>query len=236
MNRRVNTLAITAIALISLVAAVAVTPTGASPASRASGSTKYGKCKLPPKRTRYFRTWARSSKAVVYTEAERSSPTVACLFKSGRSWDLDRPSLTILNAPVVVRGRQVAYWLERWRDEVEPVSPRNDIVVADVKTGRVLRIGLRRKNGVSGVSDIVLGSRNVVAWIYCDGLTDSDCRVGDPAWAQYGITSTVQYIAPDGREFQLDSGDDVEPRSLRLNGMTLSWRKAGKLRTYEIPA
>jgi hypothetical protein len=137
--------------------------------------------------------------------------TYACLFSEderyllGRNWDDESIEIPRLTAPYVAYVSRAT-------------ACCSAVDVRDLRDGALLR-SARASETMPGqdVTDLVLKANGSVAWIV-DLAPDG-----------------VEVVAVDssGRRL-LDSGPDVELRSLELNGSTVTWRKAGQTRSANL--
>jgi hypothetical protein len=146
-----------------------------------------------------------------------------CSFAHGRSFRLGRATRTIREsrvATVALAGVDAAYALSNFG--IDTVMA--DVVVRRLTDGKQLRAFPATRVGVPegfrSVGSIAVKSDGAVAWI---GVVRSII----------GRRGAIEVHAADAsasEDRQLDSGSQIVPQSLRLQGSTLSWRHGAATR------
>ena len=145
-----------------------------------------------------------------------------CVRSNGRRFradDRQTDDVTMLKTSLATAGSYAAYAYTYYRNEdVEGLR----VVVLNLKTGKKL-IHVEQPDAFSAtsVSALVLRSTGTVAWIFEE----------KPISSSEGTRKREIHTAKTGEIRTLDSGLDIDVRSLRLQGRTLSWTKAGVPKT-----
>jgi hypothetical protein len=174
-----------------------------------------------PRDGRVVRSWSRG------TMFRRDLSLYGCLFGRGVPvplFDGIFPSRTsAIAGPLVAHGDDFADEYEAYtrlrvtdlRDEVSGVNR-----VADLETTRVGELARTR-----------LRADGAVAWISCPRRHSPFGRLSRRCERPGGRLKHVWAFDSTGAEPRLlDSGRGIDPRTLRLRGSRLTWRKAGELR------
>jgi len=145
-----------------------------------------------------------------------------CVRSNGRRFRADdrtAEDVTMLKTSLTTAGSYAAYAYTYYRNEdVEGLS----VVVLNLKTGKKL-IHVEQPDAFSAtsVSALVLHPTATVAWIFEE----------KPISGSEGTRKREIHTARTGEIRTLDSGLDIDVRSLRLQSRTLYWTKAGVAKT-----
>jgi hypothetical protein len=150
-----------------------------------------------------------------------------CFTTTGHTYVLGASARSIREGragPIALAGRYVAYGYARFG--VDTVSAT--VVVRDLGNGRQVRSGPATTKPVGpeffqSVASIVVKADGAVAWI---GQSGSIIRHG---------SSEIEVDKADAHGISLlDSGSGIDPRSLRLHGSAVSWRRSGRSRSASL--
>jgi hypothetical protein len=149
-----------------------------------------------------------------------------CSTASKRSYRLGASARSIREGragPIALAGTDVAYGYTQYG--VDTVSA--EVLVRDLSTGRQLRsepatTAPARVEFVQSVDSVVVKADGAVAWIGESGSVIS------------GPTNTEVDRADARGLSMLDSGSGIDLRSLRLHGVTVTWRHDGRTRSASL--
>lgn len=138
---------------------------------------------------------------------------------------LDYPRCCEAVRLATLAGRYVAYVQEQVVKDRDEFSVR----VRDLRSGRYLRHWEEGTFGPDplyyGPSALVLAPTGSVAWINSYNSPDSD----DPT-----LRYEVRKSDSTGEALVLDSGPDIDPKSLARSGATVYWRRGGVAQSAEL--
>jgi hypothetical protein len=108
------------------------------------------------------------------------------------------------------------------------------VTVVDLRTGRRDRTAVDCLHSpFQCVSSLVLAAGGQVAWMTCgSAIVPRNCSAPSIDASPGGPVSVYAKDAAGQR--MLDSGSDIDPASLMLNGLTVSWVRAGVMRSARL--
>jgi len=145
-----------------------------------------------------------------------------CVRSNGRRFradDRQTDDVTMLKTSLATAGSYAAYAYTYYRNEdVEGLR----VVVLNLKTGKqLIHVEQPDEFSTNSVPALVLRSTGTAAWIFEE----------KPISGSEGTRKREIHTARTGEIRTLDSGLDIDVRSLRLQSRTLYWTKAGVAKT-----
>jgi hypothetical protein len=197
--------------LVALVLATALTSTESVKASLAC-------------REQGVRPITRTTHARVYARCRGRELAYYGQFRTRRPIRLDYPRCCVAVRLASLAGRYVAYVQEQVVNDRDEFSVR----VRDLRTGRYLHHWEEGTFGPDplyyGPSALVLAPTGSAAWI-----TSYNSPDGDPT-----IRYEVRKSDSTGDAVVLDSGPEIDPRSLARSGATVYWSTDGTPRSAQL--
>jgi hypothetical protein len=206
-----------ALAVALSAVALAVLPSGAAGAARGC-YPKGSKTVLQKDRVRVF---------------ERRRVTWACSLTTGRRFELDNELALLFPQPAMaVSGTLLAYGL----DVLEATETYTTVSVVD--TARVsdgdFAVVAQSDEEPKQIGKVVLSPTGAAAYVACESYgpapDPSEC-----AGARRGHSVHVVPRGAKGTDRVVDDKGRIDPRSLRLTGGRVSWRRDGRRRSVALP-
>jgi hypothetical protein len=171
------------------------------------------------------KTLRQTSKLRLYVLQGAQDKFYVCVRANGRRFradDRQSDMVTMLQTTLTSAGSYAAYGYTFYENE-DTEGLR--IVVLNLTTGKQTNYREAPTEFVNNaVPSLVLRSTGAAAWIAQE----------KPVQGDEAITRREVHSGKSGKIKTLDTGLEVEPRSLKLAGSTISWVKAGETKTASL--
>ncbi len=207
--------------LLAIVASFSTAPVTAS----APAAVKPSRCGPAKGKTLVADRRGRVYTLSNHTSGPKTQSTYGCLFTTGHSWRLGRAHgfASLDSETLVLRSPWVAYSETISGED----SSASTILVKSLRTGHVSHTypAVTQRSGVESatrVAHIALKGNGSVAWIGEE--TSIPPGPGSLRLRQVDIADSAGFSV-------VDQGDGIDPHSLKLHGLRLSWKDSGVTRS-----